>query len=184
MPAELPVHVNREDLHSLEVPARFETDGSLDVRLINHGESVHVHLHLEGVLADAGAIDANNHYVTGDSERVVRIAVADGVRGLGKLKVATSYGAETRYIDVEFTEPEVESGSVQVDESLAHPQPDPEPDPGLIEDPRVPIVGLGVVAVTVAAVAVFVIDEPSVALAAVGVIAAVVIAVYVAVVVE
>jgi hypothetical protein len=45
-------------------------------------------------------------------------------------------------------------------------------------------VGLGVVAVTVAAVAVFVIDEPSVALAAVGVIAAVVIAVYVAVVVE
>lgn len=180
MPTELRVHINRDGLHSLEVPTSFAARGSFDVRLINHGESVHVHLHLEELLAEAGAIDATNHYVKGDSERVVPVAVADGARGLGKLKVATSYGAQTRYIDVEVDEPEEPERSVAVDESLASPKPEPEPEGGVVENARVAVLGLAAAAaLVIAAGAVVLIEEPTVLVAALIVLAAVVGATYV-----
>jgi hypothetical protein len=184
VPAELAVHVNRDGLHSLDVPASFETGGSFDVRLVNHGEAVHVHLHLDDALAAQGVIDANNHYVKGDSERLVRVDVAEDARGLGKLKVATSYGTETRYVDVDLVEPEDSDGSVQVDESLSKPRPSPEPEGGLVEDSRLPVVALGGFAILVAIGAVLVVEETAIAVAALGVIAAVAVAVYAAVLAE
>lgn len=184
MPAELPVHVNRDGLHSIEVPASFEAEGSFDVRLINHGEAAHVHLHLEDALSGAGAVDANNHYVKADSERFVRVKVADGASGLGKLKVATSYGAETRYVDVDLSDPDDADGSVRVDESLSKPQPKPEPEPGLIENSLVPVAVLGILSLLVAAAAFLVIQDTVIALAAAGVVVAVAIGIYVVLLAE
>jgi hypothetical protein len=184
VPAELPVHINRDGLHSLEVPTSFEAEGSFDVRLINHGESVHVHVHLEDVLAEAGSIDATNHYVKGDSDRLVRIDVGDGVRGLGKLKVAAGYGAQTRYIDVAFAEPEDDAGSVRVDESLARPQPAPESEAAVLDNSVILLVALAVLALVVAGLAVVFIEETTVALAALGLVAATAVAVYVTVLAE
>lgn len=130
MPDTLPVHLNRESLHSLDVPTGIETDGSFDVALVNHGEAVHVHLHLDDALSAVASLDANNHYVQANAERPVRVTVADGAEVHGKLKVVTSYGATTRYVDVDLIEPEETEGPVQVDESLAKPQPAPsEPTP-------------------------------------------------------
>lgn len=129
MPDTLPVHLNRESLHSLDVPEAVETDGSFDVVLANHGEAVHVHLHLDDALSRLASLDANNHYVQAESERPVRVTVHEQGAVRGKLKVVTGYGAETRYVDVDVTEPAPSEERVQVDESLAKPAPkEPEDD--------------------------------------------------------
>jgi len=153
VPDELPVHINREELHSLEVPATFEADGPFDVRLVNHGEALHVHLHLDDPLSEVAGIEAVNHYVEADSRRFVRVDVdtdrLDGDRRVGKLKVASGYGATTRWIDIELSEPEPEENSMDIDESLAKPQPR-EPEPSIFERPEVPVLALGAVALLVA----------------------------------
>ena len=123
MPDTLPVYVNRESLHSLEVPDRFETDDSFEILLINHGEPIHVHLHLDDALSELAALEAPNHHVDRESERAVRVTVHSHGSTFGKLKVVTSYGATTRYVDVDLVEPTETDEPVQVDESLSQPQP-------------------------------------------------------------
>jgi hypothetical protein len=167
VPDTLAVHVSREELHSLEVPASFETTESFDVRLVNHGESLHVHLHLDDPLSEVAQLDAGNHYVEGDSERYVRVEVdsarLDGER-LGKLKVASAYGAETRWIDITLSEPDPEANTVQVDESLGTPQPRTDDDPSI--PPAVPVAAVGGVALLLFAVAATVLDGTAVWLGA------------------
>jgi len=162
VPDVLPVHINREELHSLEVPATFEADGSFDVKLINHGESLHVHLHLDDPLSEMAAIEAVNHYVEGDSQRFVRVDVdpdrLDGSGRAGKLKLASGYGATTRWVDIELSEPDPEEDSMDIAESLAKPQPK-EPKPSVFERPEVPVLALGVVALLVAALTAVLIDS-------------------------
>lgn len=163
MPQSLPVHISREKLHSLEVPASFETHGSFDIRFVNHGESVHVHLHLDDPLAEFAEIDAGNHYVEGDSERSVRVDIDDRARGedarFGKIKVATAYGAQTRWIDIKLSEPEPEDQSVQVDESLANPAPRESENQGLIDNSQLSVLALGVLAIVIALLATIFIQE-------------------------
>lgn len=180
MPDALPVHVNRDALHSLEVPEAFETDGSFDVAIRNHGEAIHVHLHLDDALSEVATIDANNHYVGGNDQRAVRVTVDGESPAHGKLKVVTAYGAATRYVDVELVEPEHESGSVQVDESLAQPQPagDQGGLDGPLDDPTLPVLALGAVALGVAAAAALVVESDVVVLGALAVLAGVLVAVY------
>lgn len=167
MPATLPVHVSREELHSLEVPPSFETTGSFDVRLVNHAESLHIHLHLNDPLSEVARLDAGNHYVEGGSERYVRVEVdtarIDGER-LGKLKVASAYGAETRWIDITVSEPDPEANTVEVDESLATPQPRTEEDSSV--PLAVPVVAVGGVALLLFAVTATVFEGPTVWLGA------------------
>ncbi len=183
MPPELTVHVNRDGLHSLSVPASVEVDGSFDVALVNHGESLHVHLHLDDGLSQLGRIDATNHYVEGGSTRVVRIQVdesalsTDPIRG--KLKVASAYGAETRWVDVDLREEDDNDQSVTVDKSLSTPAPAvEEPEPGLLARPEVPVVALGLLALAVAIVAIVVLSDTLVLLGSLVVLAGVLIALY------
>lgn len=185
MADDLPVHVNRQDIHSLEVPASFETDGSFDVRLINHGESLHLHVHLDDALSEIAAIEATNHYVEGESQRALRVHVNEEALTTtpvrGKLKVASGYGAETRWIDVELAEAEEEDESVRVDESLSKPQPREEPSGSAgtgLERPELPVLGLGLLAVVVAIVAAVVIDNVVVLVGALAVVAGVLVALY------
>jgi hypothetical protein len=159
----LPVHISREGLHDLEVPVSFEATDSFDVVLLNHGESLHVHLHLDDDLSEVASIDAGNHYVEADSERRVRVHVnpdaLDEESMLGKLKVASGYGAQTRWIDIELREPDPESESVRVDESLAHPQPREPESEQVIDSPEIPVLALAAVALLVAALTAVVIGE-------------------------
>ncbi|WP_336359138.1 DUF7524 family protein [Haladaptatus sp. ZSTT2] len=155
----LPVHVNRGRLHALETPDSFETGESFTVNLVNHGEPVHVHLHLDDALSEVATLEAGNHHVKSASTRPVRISVFDGKRPVrGKLKVVSAYGAETKFIDVNIAEPTVEKQPVEVDESLGKPVPNPEPSGGLFEDftleaKDVPVLVLGVAALVLALVA-------------------------------
>lgn len=181
MTVELPVHISREELHTLEVPASFETTGSFDIRLVNHGTSLHVHLHLDDDLSEIATVGAGNHYVEGESERNVRVDVdterLDGEQWLGKLKIVSAYGAETRWVDVAVSEPEPENESVLVDESLAQPQPEPE-EKTVFDRPELPVLVLGGIALLVAVVTALVLEETVVLLGSLVVLGGVLVALF------
>jgi hypothetical protein len=179
----LPVHLNRAELHAVEVPDSFETTGSFEVELANHGTSLHVHLNLDDDLSAVADIEATNHFVDGETQQVVRVRV-DGEGELparGKLKVVSAYGAQTRYVDVELTDPEEQRRSVEVDESLAEPPSDPDPGTGsssVVANPELAVLAFGVLAVVAAgAIAVFV-DSTLVIAGAVVVLLGVLVATY------
>lgn len=183
----LPVHVNRDHLHGLEVPNEVEVSGSFDVVLQNHGESVHVHLHLDDALSEIATLSANNHHVASDSTRRVTVDVSGSGPVRGKLKVVTAYGATTRYVDVVLSEPESETREVTVDESLSKPQPretSPRsrtagPDASDFPlRPEVAVLVLGGIALVIAAVAALVLDNTVVLLGSFVVLAGVLVAIY------
>lgn len=182
MTDSLPVHVSKEALHSLKVPEAFEATGSFDVRIRNHGQALHVHLHLDDTLSQIATLGETNHYVAGETEQAIRITVdtsrLDGQTVTGKLKVASGYGAETRWVDVEVSEPDPSEETVEVDESLAEPQPEPaeETSPALLQRPAVPVLALGLVAVFVALGAAALIREPVVTAGSVVLLAGVLVA--------
>jgi hypothetical protein len=182
----LPVHVNREELHALDVPDAFETTGSFDLRLVNHGQSVHVHLHLDDALSEVATLEATNHFVDGQSERPVRVHVNGDGPVRGKIKVASAYGAQTRYVDVDVVEAEEPEETVTVDESLSQPQPTRRPtDPDdsltatLAENPEVLVLALGGLALVAALIAALVLQNTLVVLGALAVLAGVLVALYV-----
>jgi len=145
VPDSLPVHLNRTDIHSLEVPNEFDATGSFDVQLINHGEALHVHLHLDDSLSSVASLDATNHHVRAETDRLVRVTVDGDGPVRGKLKVVTAYGAETRYIDVYIPEGGTENEPVIVDDDLSKPQPKPATgsEPGLDDLSAGPILAAG-----------------------------------------
>jgi len=119
----LVVHVNRDELHGLAVPDSFEAGESFDVVLVNHGESTHVHLHLDDALSEQAALEAPNHHVEGGSERRVRVTRTAEGSARGNLKVVTAYGATTRLVAVHLTEPMYPDDGVEVGEELTTPAP-------------------------------------------------------------
>jgi hypothetical protein len=185
VPDEFPVHISRRDLHAIEIPASFETDGSFDVVLVNHGTSLHVHLHLDDTLSTVAALDANNHYVEGEDERGVRITVDteripdDGL--FGRLKIVSAYGSETRWVDIELAPPEPVTGHVRVDESLSTP-PEPEPNQtqsAPIGSPELPVLAFGGLALLAAIVAAVVVRDTLVTAGAAVVVGGVAVALFV-----
>ena len=183
----LPVHVNRDQLHGLEVPNEVEVSGSFDVVLQNHGESVHVHLHLDDDLSDIATLSANNHHVASDSTRRITVEVSESDAVRGKLKVATAYGATTRYVDVILTEPEPETQDVTVDESLSKPQPRASPTRtgdrtvdvfDVSIRPEIGVLVLGAVALAVAVAAALLFENTVVLLGSFVVLAGVLVASY------
>ncbi len=154
MPDELPVHVSREELHAIDVQPIIKVQGSFDVRLINHGESLHVHVHLDDALSDVASIDAGNHHVAGRSQRNVRVEVNLGAVGeettLGKIKLVSAYGAQTRWVDVEVLPPDNTDPPVEVDEELAKPKPREPEQPKAFDQPEVLVLALTAVVLLVA----------------------------------
>lgn len=160
MTDELPVHVNREGTRKLEVPESIEVTGSFDVRFVNHGEALHVHLNTSDRLSQVVTVDAGNRHVPGNGERHVRIDVdtdaLDGESVHGKLEVSTGYGAEQHWIDVEVKDPAVARTTVEVDESLAEPSPDSKT---LLDRPELVVLALGVLALFLAALTGYIVED-------------------------
>jgi hypothetical protein len=177
------VHVNRDELHAVDVQPSFEAHDSFDVRLVNHGESLHVHLHLDDGLSRVARIDASNHHVQGGAERVVRVEVDESALGSepirGKIKVASAYGAETRWVDVTLDEPDVTDESVRVDESLSKPKPtEPADEPSALARPEMSVLALGAVALLAALLAAVVLEDMLVLVGSLIVLAGVLVALY------
>jgi hypothetical protein len=167
---ELPVRINREGRRELDVPGSIEVTGSFDVRFVNHGEALHVHLATSDGLSRVVTVDAGNRHVPGNGERRVRIDVdTDAIAGeaaYGQLDVSTGYGAEERGIDVEVRDPATVRTAVDVDDSLASP---PRDDVTLFDRPELVVLGLGLLAVVLAATTAAVVDS-GLAVAGVGVV--------------
>jgi len=125
VPASLPVELNRGRLHAIEAPVEFTSDGSFYVDLSNHGEGVHVHLHLDDALSRVARLGESNVFVAGDTTSRIDIVVDDrpSTAVSGRLKVSTGYGAETTNVDVTIEPLEEETQQVAVDESLSKPKP-------------------------------------------------------------
>lgn len=155
MTGELSVHVNRDGVHAVEVPDSFEAAGSFTLAIVNHGEPIHVHLHLDERLSQVARIEGGNYHVSGDDTRRIVVEVderalrqwAEGasggsVRGAtgrgqpgegdairGRIKVTSAYGSDEAWTDVDIRPPEAsdEDEGVRVDESLGTPPPREEP---------------------------------------------------------
>ena len=127
--ARLSVDLNRDGLHRIAAPSEFETDGPFEIRLRNHGEAIHVHLNLDEELSTVGSLGESNHYVAPYSRRSVEIDTKQTDTPVtGRLKVVTSYGAESAYTTVTVSPPGTVTERVTVDERLAKPQrSEPEP---------------------------------------------------------
>lgn len=124
MPDTLPVDVNRTHLHSVEAPDSFTTTGSFDIELENHGEAVHVHVHLDDSLSEVASIDSINHHLRPGAVRRVPVVVhRDDESVSGRLKVASAYGAETRYVDLSLRAVRPTKPPVEVDAALGKPAP-------------------------------------------------------------
>jgi len=169
---ELPVRINREGRRELDLPDTVEVTGSFDVLFVNHGEALHVHLSADESLSRVATVDAGNRHVPGNGERRVRIDVdTDALEGdsvFGTLEITTSYGAEQQLVDVEITDPTVTRTTVDIDQSLADP---PRNSATLFDRPELVVLGLGLVAVVLAAITAAVVDDPLVG-AGVGVVLA------------
>jgi hypothetical protein len=157
---ELPVEINREGRRELAVPDAVEVTGSFDVLFVNHGEALHVHLNADETLSRVATVDAGNRHVPGNGERRVRIDVdADALGGdpvFGTLEITTSYGAEQHLVDVEITDPAATRTTVDVGQSLAEPS---RRSATLFDRPELLVLGLGLVAVVLAALTAAVVDD-------------------------
>jgi hypothetical protein len=154
----LRVDVNRTGLHTIEVDERFEADGRFTVDLTNHGESSHLHVHLDDDLSRIARLEAANHYVESGETRSLRVQVKnqrewpeDVVRG--KLKVVAGHGRETRFVDVVFDRT-TEDDPVEIDPELAATGASSSTGSDRTDRPAslrvIPVAVLGIVAVVLA----------------------------------
>lgn len=122
MPASLPVELNADRIHEIRVIDEFETDGPFVVDLVNEGQPVHVHVSLDEDLGRVASLDGGNHYVEEGTTVAVPISV-DPVDEptVGRLTVATGYGAETSEVLVTVRPWEGQNSGVEVDEDLSTP---------------------------------------------------------------
>jgi hypothetical protein len=178
----LTVHLSRGELHEVApATADFETSGTFELELVNHGRASHVHVHPDDSLARGVHLDETNLYVETDSTRVVEVAVPDGPRPLrGALDISAGYGATGSSVDVGIVEqPEPD---LPVDERLAEPAADDGGDgrslDRLLAAESLPVLGLGAVAVLIAFGAAVAFGDLVVAVGALVVVAGVLAAVY------
>lgn len=157
MTDSLAVAVNRDGLHTLDVPTRFEAGGPFVVELHNHGEAAHVHLNLDDRLSEVARVRATNHYVEAGESRQIDIEVRDpsawsGGAVRGRLKVVVGHGRETHHVNVTL-DPAAAGREMPVDPDLATPNAD---DGSESRSPLrvLPVIVLGSVAVLFAAAAV------------------------------
>ncbi|WP_408958983.1 hypothetical protein [Natrinema sp. 74] len=188
--SEVTVHVNRSAADELEASsATLDTTGSFALRLQGHESPAHVHCRLGGDLERIASVDQSNYYVEPNAVTAVPITVdADGVERPveGTLEVLTGYGSNSVSIAVTIT---AGPPGVAVDETLAEPARR-EPDPtalervvdrltgvSALEPATIAVLGLGLVAIGIAAATAATITSP-IATAGLGiVIAGVVVAV-------
>lgn len=172
MARTLAVVINREGVHHIEPETGgFEAGDDFSIELRNEGQATHVHLHLDDDLAEVASLGGNtNLFVEAGKERIVPVSIdADERPVTGRLKVVTGYGAETTYIEVTVIPKEEPRETVAVDEELSVKQPREEPATPIVSATTVGVVLLAVLAVAVAAGALFLTDDPLV-MGAVGIV--------------
>jgi hypothetical protein len=181
------VELNRGALHEVEVPAEFAIGEPFSVELRNHGESVHVHVRADEALSAVARIDTDgNLFVKRETTQSVPVGVERVDSPVtGTLEISTGYGAEQRTVEV-TVEPGGDDDAVDVDETLSRP-PDSDDDAGppplserislgVPSRRGLALLGVGAVAVAVAAAVTTVVRSPAVLVGAGVVVGAVLVA--------
>lgn len=181
----LPVHLSREELHTVETVESFEATGPFDIEILNHGRDVHPHLKLSDSLARVATIEEGNPYVASDESVRIRVDTTPPPEPVsGVLTIETGYGQESGAVRVTVRRPD--SDEMPVDEDLGKPRTagtDPEetveelsaPDVGLSSE-SLPVAILALAALLIAALTAAIIEDIVVIAGVVAVLVAVVMA--------
>lgn len=122
MSPPLPVELNRDRRHEIRVAERYEADGPFSVDLRNHGDGVHVHVNVDGPLAEVARVAETNHYVEDGASTAVRVEVDPIDEPVsGRLRLATGYGNQETTVEVTVAPFEGED-RVPVGEDLGKPK--------------------------------------------------------------
>ncbi|UWG51393.1 putative membrane protein [Halalkaliarchaeum sp. AArc-CO] len=120
--ATVPVDLNRGRTHQLDAPGSVTVSGSFAVVLENHGAPTHVHLNFDDDLSQVATLGEGNHYVEGATPHEVFVDVEPISEPVtGRLKLATGYGTETKYVSVTVEPGPAGKPPVEVDEALGKP---------------------------------------------------------------
>ncbi len=159
MPDRFEVDLNRDGPHSIDVEApSFTAEGRFDVVLRNHGKPLHVHVRLDGDLADVARVSTPNHYVEKEGVHTVGVRVAeDRLPVEGRLEIVSGYGAETAYVSTRVLEPGAVDTSVAVDERLGEP-PTPSREP-ILDRGRLALFAISVIILSTGGAAVLLISD-------------------------
>ena len=129
----LTVELNRESPHDVSVASTFSTETRFTIELVNTGEPIHVHLHLDDTLSQVAALKTNNHFLGRKETVTVEIPVSPREEPTsGRLKIVTGHGSETAYTTVTVSPPATGTHRVAVDEKLSKPKPSPDPEPSVL----------------------------------------------------
>jgi hypothetical protein len=178
VPATLTIELDDDGPPIAPETASFETTGGFDVVLDNRGTATHVHLSLSAALEGVATIEANNHYVEGDSTRYVSVDVGSLAEPVeGRMEVVTGYGRHTEHVTIRIVPADVSNPPVEIDDSLAEPTPRPA-SRDLSGLTTLPVIVVGAIAVVAALASALVIQNVAVWAAAAVVILGVGVAMY------
>lgn len=122
----LSIDLSRESLHGIEARSAFAVDGPFVVDLVNHGEAVHVHLHLDDALSQVASIGTNNHFLPASGEKQLAIDVTPKTHEVsGQLKIVSGHGSDSTYVTLTVEANETAGDRIPVDERLSKPKPKP-----------------------------------------------------------
>lgn len=182
MPKTLSVHLNRDGPRDIDPEAAaLETDRSFVLEFVNHGQPLHVHVHLDEVLDGVVTPAETQLYVDEDETRSLEVAVPRGAGPVeGRLRLVTGYGAEEASVALSVTRERKDGGpDVAVDDTLTEKEAAPEPDTAAsVTQVVTPVVLAGVVVLVAAAAAIAVPDAGALAVGVAGVLAGVAVAAY------
>ena len=138
------------------------TDGSFAIQLENPGGPTHVHLQFDDALAAVATLEEPNPYVDGESTERIDVPVdRPPASGEGTLLLSTGYGASNASIRVVFGD-DGPSDSERTGSGTEPAREDPEENSGAdlsdelaaaLENESLPVLGLAVLAIVLAAVA-------------------------------
>jgi len=129
----LTVELNRESPHDVSVASTFSTETRFTIELVNTGEPIHVHLHLDDTLSRVAALATNNHFLGRKETVTVEIPVSPRKEPTsGRLKIVTGHGSEIAYTTITVSPPATGTQRVAVDEKLSQPKPNPDPEPSVL----------------------------------------------------
>lgn len=111
---ELAVDINHPELHAIDIETdRFETAEPFRIRIQNHGEPSHVHLSFQGELADAVSIPEPNHFVRPEEDTVVPVQLIPArLPTTGQLEVSLAYGSKSESVTIDLTDRSVPDRTV------------------------------------------------------------------------
>ncbi|MFL2520895.1 MAG: hypothetical protein ACJ0QU_00710 [Halobacteriales archaeon] len=161
MSADLEIQINRVFPNSIEVEeSPIEVSGSFGVILYNNGSPCHVYLQLSDEIAEFAYMGVSNRFLR--EQENVRLDVRmreNAPETEGWIKIVTGHGSETAYATIRIKDSKEIRTQVIVDEKLAIPKPKVVNKDSVMLTGKLPLVALMMIAITMAATSLAIIQN-------------------------